>query len=101
MRAKWWLISVLAVAAVGGGLALRRKPAPAPERNAVKVAPEIGNEVTVQGKVRPQHVIGVSAGVQGFVEAFMVAPGQDVYEGQVLARIGAQALDSVREGAVN
>ena len=37
--------------------------------------------------------------VSGFIEAFLVEPGQDVYEGQVLARIGAQGLESAREVA--
>lgn len=81
-------------------LVARRKPAPRPAQQAkATVEPELLNEITLQGKVRPQHVVGVAASVPGFVEAFLVEPGQDVYQGQVLARIGAQGLESARETA--
>jgi multidrug resistance efflux pump len=102
MRARWWIASVLAVAVIGAGLVLRRRPAPAaiPRQSAAVTAPVTG-EITVQGKIRPQHVVGVSAGVPGFIEALLVDPGQEVFEGQVLARIGAQSLESNRENAAN
>jgi multidrug resistance efflux pump len=78
----------------------RRHPAPAP-RPAVTAAAiaQAQNEITLQGKIRPQHVTGVAASVPGFIEAFLAEPGQDVYEGQVLARIGAQGLESLRDTA--
>lgn len=102
MRAKWWIASVIAVLLIGAGLVLRRKPAPtvAPHQSAAVTAPVTG-DVTVQGKIRPQHVIGVSAGIPGFIEAMLVDPGQEVFQGQVLARIGAQSLESNRENASN
>jgi HlyD family secretion protein len=62
---------------------------------------QTNGDVTVQGKIRPQHVVGVAANVPGFIEAYLAEPGQDVYEGQVLARIGAEGLESAREGASN
>jgi HlyD family secretion protein len=65
----------------------------------VSTQPALSNEITLQGKIRPQHTIGVAANVPGFIEAFLVEPGQDVYQGQVLARIGAQGLESTREAA--
>jgi len=102
MRVKWWLISTVAVIAVAGALSLRRKPVPpAPARTAAPAEIPAANEVTVQGKIRPQHVVGVSAGVPGMIEAFLVEPGQDVFEGQVLARIGTEGLESLREAADN
>jgi len=99
MRTRWWIASVLAVAAIGAGLALRRKPAPAPPQNKAEIVAPTASNSTIQGKIRPQHVIGVAATVPGFIEALLVDPGQDVYEGQVLARIGAQGLESNRESA--
>jgi multidrug resistance efflux pump len=99
MRTRWWIASVLAVAAIGAVLVLRRKPAPAPAQPKAEVVTPAAVGNTIQGKIRPQHVIGVSATVPGFIEALLVDPGQDVYEGQVLARIGAQGLESNREGA--
>jgi len=41
----------------------------------------------------------VGATVAGTIDAFLVEPGQEVYEGQVLARIGSQSLEAVREEA--
>src|SRR5690348_17024539 len=100
MRTRWWIVSALAIAAIGAGLALRRKPAPAaaPRPNAAVTVQTPANN-TIQGKIRPQHVVGVAANVPGFIEAFLVDPGSDVFEGQVLARIGAQSLESNRESA--
>ena len=104
MRGKW--IPVTA-GFVLFGLALgtvvwrgRRHPVPPPTASATAAAIAMAlNEVTLQGKIRPQHITGVGASVPGFIEAFLVEPGQDVYEGQVLARVGAQGLESARETA--
>ncbi|HXA50802.1 MAG TPA: biotin/lipoyl-binding protein [Candidatus Acidoferrum sp.] len=101
MRARWWIASVLAVLVIGAGLALRHKPAPVtPPRQSAVTVPVTG-DVTVQGKIRPQHVVGVAAGVPGFIEALLVDRGEEVFQGQVLARIGAQSLESNRENAAN
>jgi multidrug resistance efflux pump len=101
MRARWWIASVLAVVVIGAGLALRRKPAPVTMPRQSAVTPAVTGDITIQGKIRPQHVVGVAAGVPGFIEALLVDPGQEVFEGQVLARIGAQSLESNRENAAN
>ena len=103
MRGKWLLISVLAIAAgIGGGalsLRLRRAAAPAP------AVPNAGallirrNEITLSGNVQPQHVATVGATVEGNIEAFLADVGDEVYEGQVLARIGSAGLETTREQA--
>jgi len=78
----------------------RRKPAPAAAHKSETAAqPAVATEITLQGKIRPQHTIGVASNVPGLVEAFLVEPGQDVFQGQVLARVGAQGLESTREAA--
>jgi multidrug resistance efflux pump len=59
------------------------------------------NQVTLSGTIRPQHVVGVGAQIDGVIDAFLVDVGQDVYQGQVLARIGSQGLDSSREAAAS
>jgi multidrug resistance efflux pump len=102
MKSRWiYVVATVAVtAALIGVLIARRKPVSSTarkEENAVQTAP--ANEITLQGKIRPQHTIGVAANVPGFIENFLVEPGQDVYQGQVLARIGAQGLESSREAA--
>ena len=98
-----WIYIAATVLLIGGVIVVlvaRRKPAPGPARKAVLTTmPEPANEITLQGKIRPQHAVGVAANVPGFVESFLVEPGQDVYQGQVLARIGAQGLESAREAA--
>jgi multidrug resistance efflux pump len=104
MRGTWVLLSVVAVLAgvAGGALSLRyRRPAPPPLVRAAGPAVLPANQVTLSGAIRPQHVAGVGAQVNGVIEAFLVDVGQDVYQGQVLARIGSQGLESSREAATS
>ena len=104
MRGKWVLLAVVAVLAgvAGGALSLRyRRPAPAPLVRAAGAAVLLGNQVTLSGAIRPQHIAGVGAQINGVIEAFLVDVGQDVYQGQVLARIGSQGLESSREAAAS
>ncbi len=104
MRGKWLLISVLAVCAgvALGALSRRYKrpapAAPAPTGGAAVIATP---EARLSGTIRPQHVVSVGAAVSGNVEAFLVDVGQEVFQGQVLARIGAGGLESEREAAVH
>jgi HlyD family secretion protein len=61
-------------------------------------------EVTFSGKIRPQHITPVSADTDGDLDSFEVEVGQDVFEGQVLARIGSSGLETARgeaEAGVN
>ena len=101
MKAKWALYGLAAIAlGVGAGaLSLRKRPAPVLPSRPAAAAVVTANEVTLQGKIRAQHVIGVAAQASGMVESFLVEPGQEVFQGQVLARIGAQGLESAREVA--
>jgi multidrug resistance efflux pump len=101
MRTRWWIASIVVLVLVGAGLALRRKPLPAPASRPAAAQQILTGDITVQGKIRPQHVVGVASSVPGFIEALLVDPGQDVFEGQVLARIGAQGLESNRESAAS
>jgi len=91
MRAKWVWISVAAVLAGVGGAALSQRyhdRAPAPPPRASGAAVLSAPEVTLTGRIRAQHVTEVSAAVSGNVDAFLADVGQDVYQGQVLARLG-------------
>jgi len=56
-------------------------------------------EVVLSGTVRPQHVVSVSAEVEGNIEALLVDTGEEVYQGQLLARIGSADLESSRDAA--
>ena len=103
MRGKWLLFSVAAVAAGVGAGALsmhwRGRSAPAPVRKAGAALIQTGSAVTLSGKLRPQHITTVKADVDGDIDAFQVDVGQDVFEGEVLARIGSSGLESQRDAA--
>ena len=105
LSGKWLLAATAAIALGVGGGALRlhlknRAPAP-PIRKSGAALIESNGGLTVSGKIRPQHIVPVKAGMDGDLDAFLVDVGQDVYQGQVLARIGTQELDSSREAIAN
>jgi multidrug resistance efflux pump len=101
MRGKWLLISVLAViAGVGGGALSQRfhkAPPPAPRAGAAAIVNT--TEITMPGSIRAQHTIGVRATIEGNIEAYLADVGDEVFEGQVLARVGSSALETAREQA--
>ena len=103
MRGKWVLLSVAVVLAgmVAGALSMRPRRAAPPAIRATGAAVVVNNEITLQGKIRPQHVVGVVAALSGLVEALPVDVGQEVYQDQVLARVGTQGLESAREAAAS
>lgn len=102
MRGKWLLIAVAAVlaGAAGGALSLhwRGRTAPPARTTGAALIPT-GSEVTLSGKLRPQHVTSVKADIDGDVDAFLVDVGEDVFTGEVLARIGASGLEGERDAA--
>ena len=59
----------------------------------------IARDLSLAGKIQAQHVIPVGATVTGTLDSFLVEVGQDVYEGQLLAHISNQGLESSREEA--
>jgi HlyD family secretion protein len=99
-----WLLAAIAAIALGvGGGALtlywkRRAPA-APIRKSGAALLQRSGEATVSGKIRPQHIVPVKAGMDGDLDRFLVDVGQDVFEGQELARIGASGLETARAAA--
>jgi multidrug resistance efflux pump len=99
---KWVLLSVAVVlAGVGLSIAMRSRRAALPPVKSAGAAVIVNHEITLQGKIRPQHIIVVVAPVTGLVEALPVEIGQEVYRDQVLARVGAQGLESAREAAAS
>jgi multidrug resistance efflux pump len=57
-------------------------------------------EVTLPGAIRARHVVAVPAPVEGLLEQYMVQPGQEVFEGQLLARIHNEGLEAARQAAL-
>jgi HlyD family secretion protein len=104
MRGKWLLAggSVILVALAMGALThLRHKASEkAPETRKPLASGSPPRELSLPGQIQAQHVVPVGAPVTGTIDAFLVDVGQDVYEGQLLARIASQGLESAREEAV-
>jgi multidrug resistance efflux pump len=101
MRGKWLLIvGVLVIAGIGAGTISHRlrKPA-APVQAGPPAAVLNTNDVTIGGTIRATHVTGVGSTIEGNIEAFLADVGEEVFEGQVLARIGSGMLETNREQA--
>jgi len=99
---RWALAAIALVllgAAVGALSRLRRLPAaqPLPDPVAARTAP--AGEVSLQGKIAARHLISVSPQIGGQIEAFMADVGQEVSEGQLLARLSNREYETAREAA--
>ena len=66
-------------------------PAPAPQ------APASPKQISITGRVEAVHTIPVGVSIAGEVDSFSAEVGQDVFEGQVLARISNQGLEIGRD----
>ena len=101
MRGKWVLISVTAVlaGAGAGALSLHWKSRTAAPAHKSGVSPIAAPEVTLSGKLRPQHITAVKAGIEGDIDSLIVDVGEDVFAGEVLAQIGVSALENQRDAA--
>lgn len=102
MKGKWAPFSVVAIVAgvAAGAFSLRhRKPVQGPPSPALVDALVLPSEVTLAGKIRAAHVVGVGAEVPGNIDAFLADVGQEVYAGQELARIGSAGLEAERADA--
>jgi len=102
MRGKWLLISgVVILAAIAAGALSRWRRAPAPESTPPPpaIVPAPVSELSLPGRVRAQHVVEVGPEVPGMLESLEVDVGQEVYAGQVLARISGAGLDAESERA--
>src|SRR5579872_1604724 len=103
MRGKWLLFAgtlILAAAAAGALTWLKRgatqQSEPPTEAAAIHPA---ARDFSLPGRIQAQHVVPVGATVTGTIETLLVDVGQDVSEGQLLARIGSHVLESAREEA--
>jgi HlyD family secretion protein len=101
MRGKWFSITasaaLVALAAAGVTLLLRVSPKKSqPVSTAPKPAPPSA-EIRLTGKIRAQNVVRVSPPLEGTVGAFFVDVGQEVFEGQLLARLSNEGLDTEQQ----
>jgi len=101
MRGKWLLASGAAIllgAAVGAVTLLWKDRAGALDRPDAALPGEF-EEISLTGTVRAQHVIGLAAPIEGTLFNVMVAPGEEVHEGQLLAQIRNTALEAELKAA--
>jgi multidrug resistance efflux pump len=99
-RGKWLLFAgtVILVGAGGGALSLLRRAAPpAQSKSAPPPASVFGPEIGFVGKVQARNVIPIAATTEGTVEELTVEVGQDVFEGQLLARIRNVTIETAVE----
>ncbi|MBM3765945.1 MAG: biotin/lipoyl-binding protein [Acidobacteria bacterium] len=103
MKGKWALfagVTILGAIAAGALVYWKnvaQKPAPAPPP--AQPALVIGAEVSLQGKVEAREVVGVQAPSDGTIEEYLVIQGEEVFEGQLLARIKNPSLEAEKERA--
>jgi multidrug resistance efflux pump len=103
MRRKSAVVFVLVAAvclAVAGavGWRLRHRAPEAPVRGAGAASlPSDTGIVTLTGSIRAQHVVTFGPTTKGSIEAFTADVGDQVEEGESLARVGAMSLDADRE----
>jgi len=102
MRGKWVILSACLALLVLVCIAVTVLPrASAKKTKASETAPQAppSADITIPGKIRAQHVVGVAPQIQCAVGAFFVEPGQEVFEGQLLARLANEGLENSQQAA--
>ena len=105
MRGKWLLFGasvILAAIAIGAYTSLRNQQS---QQKAAPAAPPTAQplagltEITLDGKIESQQVLNLGAPVDGMLEDIFHEPGHEIYEGQLIARIRNEGLESERDRA--
>lgn len=93
-------VAVLLVAGAAGAYYFMRQKS-AQQADAAKAAdaakPVLPAEITLSGTIQGRELVKVAAPMEGIVAAFHVEVGADVYEGQLLAEIRSDMLDSAHQ----
>lgn len=91
---------LLAVMAIGLGVAVKhwRKPAPAKPAAVVSTIFE-GPEITLTGRLQAQKIEAVDAPIAGILDQWFVEGGHEVYENQLVGRIRNADLDNAVQQA--
>lgn len=104
MRGKWLLLSVAVIlVGVGAGAVslLRREAASRALPARVAAPPPVPAEINLPAKIQAQYVVSVAPQVGGEIQEFLAEPGQEVYEGELLARISNPGLQTEHETATS
>jgi multidrug efflux pump subunit AcrA (membrane-fusion protein) len=88
-------------AGVGGWAYWRARQAPPPPVvETVEADLPEGAVLALEGSVRALHVVSVAAPLDGVLEEIPVAPGDEVFEGQILGRIANEVLEQNERNAL-
>jgi multidrug resistance efflux pump len=95
---KEWPAAIAIVAVlVGAGIAVARFTSTRGQKPPIAApVPIAAKDFIFTGKLRAQHTVPVGAMVIGTIDAFLVDVGQEVSEGQLLARITNEGLEIAR-----
>ncbi len=97
---RWVLLSavVLVLAAAAGSLSRLRHESEQPVTPARRIVEPVPvSELNLPARIEAQHVVTAGEHASGQLQAFLVDVGQEVFEGQLLARLSNQGLDAARE----
>jgi multidrug resistance efflux pump len=105
MLRKWplavGLATLVLVGAIGWGWWWQHRTIPEkhPQKTAIPAAPPAPAELSLQGKIEARKIVSVPAPVDGFLDQYLVNAGEEVFEGEVLARIKNTGLDTSQQNA--
>src|SRR5579864_6221282 len=102
-RKKWYLIATAGIVVIGGGFgiaaALRPNTTIEPSKLANVTRGDLAKSVVATGKIEPLAKVEVKSKASGIVKKIYVDYGETVKEGQVLAELDKEQLQSAVEGA--
>jgi multidrug resistance efflux pump len=104
---RWWLpaggaIVLVLAAAAGLGLWQRQQRITRERVEAEaksRAARAVPVEISAPGKIQARNVVDVASPIDGVLDQFLVNVGEQVFEGEVLARIRNDALDAAQATA--
>ncbi|MGE5646541.1 MAG: HlyD family secretion protein [Acidobacteriota bacterium] len=92
-------VLALVAVAIGALYSLRRPAAPTPPAKPAAVPQPPAGDLVVPARIRARKVTAVAVPVEGTVESLLADVGDEVYEGQLLGRIGNASINSEQEAA--
>lgn len=72
---------------------------PSVSRKTQAAVPPAKPAIAISAQIRAQHTVAVPSPIGGNIDAFFADVNQEVAEGQLLARVGAAAVEAERENA--
>jgi multidrug resistance efflux pump len=100
MKARWYILVIVVIAAIAAaGLFVVRRNAPPAKAAQQDPKPAVEEEISLPATLQAVTTIPVPIPIQGKVESFQVDVGAEVYEGQLLALIRSEALNTIQQAA--